>query len=181
MAVPRTEFKIVPATEEDAVALAQVESIANEEANSERGQRNLFHVIFGVPSEVRHNFRAKGLVDKMKNDPYGRNWKAVVEEDGQEKIVGWANWFFYTEPQPIEFKDIDWPAGMNSKGCNEFIHTLTAVRAKHQTGRKFGCKSTIVSIPVQSDYSYIFLTKEQTYKYLQRCRSTAEKESALVS
>lgn len=181
MAVPRQEFKIVPATEEDAVALAQVESIANEEANLARGQKNLSHVIFGPPSEVRHNFRAKGLVDKMKNDPYARNWKAVVEEDGQEKVVGWANWFFYTEPQPIEFKEIDWPAGTNAKACNEFISALTAVRAKHQTGRNFGCKSTTVSVPAQFDYSYIFLIKKQTCKSSRRCRSTAEKESALVS
>ena len=181
MAVPRIEFKIVPATEEDAVALAEVESIANEEANRARGPSNLCHIVFGPPNEVRHNFRAKGLVDKIKNDPYARNWKAVVEEDGQEKVVGWANWFFYTEPQPIEFKDIDWPAGTNVKACNEFIGTLTAVRAKHQTGRTYGCKSTIISTPAQFDYSYIFLIQEQTCKSLRRCQGTAEKESALVS
>ncbi|KAJ5198526.1 uncharacterized protein N7498_007643 [Penicillium cinerascens] len=147
MAVPRKEFKIVPATEEDAVALAEVESIANEEANLSRGQKNVSHVIFGPPNEVKHNFRAKGLVEKMKNDPFVRNWKAVVEEDGQEKIVGWANWFFYTEPQPIETKEIDWPAGMNAKGCNEFIGALTAMRAKYQTGRKFGYLQVLATLP----------------------------------
>lgn len=140
MAAPRIDFKILPATEEDAFTLAQVEAIANDEANKARGENNLSHVIFGPPSDVRMEFRAKGLVDKIKNDTYARNYKAVVEENGEEKIVGWANWFFYTEPQPIEFKEIDWPAGTNAKACNEFIQTLTAVRAKHQTGKKFGCK-----------------------------------------
>jgi hypothetical protein len=144
MAVPKTNFKIVPAVEGDAFALAQVESIANDESNKSRGASNVSHVIFGAPSEESQNFRAKGLVDKMKNDPYVRHWKAVVEEDGQEKIVGWANWFFFTEPQPIEWKDIEWPSAKNPKACNEFVGSLTAVRAKHQSGRKFGRKSSMV-------------------------------------
>lgn len=143
MAIPKPgyiQFKILPAIEEDCFALAQVESVANDEANKARGGKNISHVIFGPPSEVCQSFRAKGLVDKMKNDTYARNYKAVVEENGQQKIVGWASWFFFTEPQRIEFKELEWPTGVNSKACNEFIGTLTATRAKYMSGKTYGCK-----------------------------------------
>jgi hypothetical protein len=109
MTAPRIDFKILPATEEDAFALAQVEAISNEEANKARGENNLSHVIFGLPSDARHQFRAKGLVDKMKNDTYARNYKAVVEEDGKEKIVGWANWFFIPNRSPLRSRKLSGP------------------------------------------------------------------------
>ncbi|KAJ5667827.1 uncharacterized protein N7477_006397 [Penicillium maclennaniae] len=147
MEAPRIDFKILTATEEDAFTLAHVEAIANDEANKARGETNLSHVIFGPPSDARKEFRAKGIIDKMKNDKYARYCKAVVEENGEEKIVGWANWFFYTELQPIEFKEIDWPAGTNSTACNEFVRTLTTVRAKHQTGKKFGYLQVLATLP----------------------------------
>lgn len=137
-------FQILPAGEEDSQTLAEIESIANVESNKNRGKRNLSQVVFGPPNPTSQEFRARGLREKLQSDPYNRVWKAVVTDDnGNEKIVAWANWHFFTEPQPIEWKTLDFPAPVNSEGANAFISSATALRAKYMTGKRFACKFSV--------------------------------------
>lgn len=137
----RVEFKIHPATEEDCYTLAEIEAIANTTPTKTDPSQNPMKIIFGPPSKSSHEFRAKGLVDKLKDDRDSRMWKAVIsDENGSEKIVAWAHWFFYNEPPTIEWNDIEWPAPINGEGANEFLRNGHALRAKYMTGKRFGCK-----------------------------------------
>lgn len=136
------QFKILPATEEDCYTLAKIEAIANTQSSKTSPERNVTRILFGPPNKSSHEFRAKGLLEKLNNDKESRMWKAVVDEDGQEKIVAWAHWFFYTEPPTIEWKDIEWPAPINGAGANELLRNGHALRAKYMCGKSFGCTSS---------------------------------------
>lgn len=133
-------FQILLAVEDDAQTLAEIESIANVESNKNREGQNLSRVIFGPPNKAAQEFRAKNLIEKIQSDPFCRAFKAVVTEDGSEKIVAWAYWFFYTEPQPIEWTDVDFPPPVNSEGANDFIGSATKLRAKYMDGKRFACE-----------------------------------------
>lgn len=136
------EFTILPATENDCDALAEIEAVANGQTNKGKPESNLPRVIFGPPSKASQDFRAKDLLDKLKNDKFTRMWKAVVNDgNGKEKIAAWAHWYYYTEPQPIEWKDIEWPEPVNSDGANEYIGKAHAIRGKYMSGKKFACRS----------------------------------------
>lgn len=138
---PSLKFQILPATEEDCYTLAEIEAIANTTVTKTDPSQNPSRIIFGPPSRSSHEFRAKGLVDKVKDDRESRMWKAVViDETGSEKIVAWAHWFFYTEPPSIEWKDIEWPAPVNGEGANEFLRNGHVLRKKYMGGKRFGCK-----------------------------------------
>jgi hypothetical protein len=138
---PPQSFKILPAIEEDFLTLAQVESICNDTSAGTPIEANITHVMFGPPHPENHKFRAKGLVDQLNKDPTMKNYKAVVEEDGKEKIVAWASWNFYPEVTPIkDWVNLDWPASANSEACNDLIGRMTAIRKKYMSGRRFACR-----------------------------------------
>lgn len=133
-------FKILPATEEDFLKLAEIESISNDSMTGTPLEANITHIMFGPPNPENHKFRAKGLVDMLSKDPTMKNYKAVVEEDGKEKIVAWAQWNFYPEVTPIkDWANLDWPATANGEACNDLIGRMTAIRQKYMSGRKFAC------------------------------------------
>lgn len=137
----RMQFKILPATEADCTTLAEIEAIANTETNKGSPEESIPRIIFGPPAKGAIEFRAQGLVDKLNNDKESRMWKAVISgENGSEKIVAWAHWFFYTEPPTIEWKDIEWPAPIKGDGANELLRNGHALRAKYMSGKRFGCK-----------------------------------------
>lgn len=137
----RLSFKILPTTEKDCYTLAEIEALANTTATKTLPERNVSNVIFGGPSKASLEFREKMLVDKLNNDNESRIWKAVTsDENGQEKIVAWAQWFFYTEPPTIEWRDIEWTPPINRDGANELLRNSHAIRAKYMSGRRFGCK-----------------------------------------
>ncbi|KAJ6115200.1 hypothetical protein N7486_000978 [Penicillium sp. IBT 16267x] len=131
-------FKILPATEDDFLTLAEVEAICNDTVTETPQEANISHIMFGSPNAENHKFRAKGLVDNLSKEPSMRNYKAVVEEDGKEKIVAWASWNFFTEVQPIkDWVNLDWPATANGEACNDIIGRMTAMRQKYMSGRKY--------------------------------------------
>ncbi|KAJ5639944.1 uncharacterized protein N7484_007806 [Penicillium longicatenatum] len=141
-------FKILPATAEDFVTLAEVESISNETATNTPMEANISRIMFGPPNAENHKFRAKGLVDSLSKDSTMRNYKAVVEEDGKEKIVAWASWNFYPEVQPIkDWVDLDWPATANKEACNDLIGRMTAIRQQYMSGRRFAFLQVLATLP----------------------------------
>lgn len=135
-------FKILPTAEKDCYTLAEIEALANTTATKTLPERNVSNIIFGGPNKASLEFREKMLVDKVTNDHESRIWKAVINDDenGQEKIVAWAHWFFYTEPHTIEWEDIEWTAPINGDGANELMRNSHAIRAKYMSGKRFGCK-----------------------------------------
>ncbi|KAJ5691946.1 hypothetical protein N7462_001369 [Penicillium macrosclerotiorum] len=139
-------FEILLATEEDCPSLAKVEAVANTDADKEKPERNISRILFGPPDDV--SFRAKDLTEKLQSDRTVRLWKAVVtDEEGKKKIVGFAFWYLYTEPKPIpEWKDIEWPAGANSAGCNEFIRKVVETRIKHMSEMRFGFLQVLATL-----------------------------------
>ncbi|KAJ5771976.1 hypothetical protein N7520_002505 [Penicillium odoratum] len=140
-------FKILPATEDDFLALARVESISNDTVSKTPIEANVSRIMFGPPNEENHRFRAKGLADKLQKDPTMRNYKAVVEEDGKEKIVAWAEWNFYTEVEPIkDWVDIDWPATANGAACNDIIGKFTALRQKYMSGKRYAFLQVLATL-----------------------------------
>lgn len=137
----RMQFKILPAAEKDCYRFAEIEAIANTTATKTLPERNVANIIFRGPNKECLEFREKMLVDNVNNDNNSRIWKAVISgENGQEKIVAWAQWFFYTEPPTIEWKDIEWTAPINSEGANELLRISHTTRAKYMSGKRFGCK-----------------------------------------
>lgn len=124
---------------DDCLTLANIEAVANHEASKAKPDSNIARILLGPPGD--QSFRTKDLVDKMRNDPTLRIWKVVIGSEGEEKIIAYAFWNFYTEAKPIEeWKDIDWPAQANRDGCNQYMASVVAMRKKHMSGRKFGCR-----------------------------------------
>ncbi|KAJ5548554.1 hypothetical protein N7513_005788 [Penicillium frequentans] len=145
---PPLSFKILPATEEDFLTLAQVESICNDTSLGTPLEANITRIMFGPPHPENHKFRAKGLVDQLNKDPTMKNYKAVVEEDGKEKIVAWASWNFYPEVTPIkDWTNLDWPAPANREACNDIIGRMTAMRQKYMSGRRFAFLQVLATLP----------------------------------
>jgi hypothetical protein len=137
------DFQVIPATEDDCLTLAQVEAIAFDNSKKEPPGSNTFQIMFGSYSDVGNEFRRGNFLEKMQTDPTARFWKAVIkDENGQEKIIGWARWHYFTEPKIIEplKKDIPWPASANPDACNEFIGAVELAKKKHMDGKRFGCR-----------------------------------------
>lgn len=134
-------FEILPATEQDSSTLASIESTANDEANKARLSQNLSRVLFGPPCKTTQDFRAKDLTEKMQTDKSARFWKAVISHgEDKGKVVAWTQWYFYTEPQDIEWEEIEWPAPVNAKAANEVIGDGFAVRKGYMSGKRFACE-----------------------------------------
>lgn len=143
------DFEVLPATEDDCLELAQVQSIAFDNAKKEIPGANIFVTMFGPSSEEGNEFRRHGLVEKMKNDPTVRTWKAVLkDDDGKDKIIGWSLWHFFTEPKSVDLlkKDIPWPSTTNAEAANEFIGDAAVVRKRHMDDKRFGCKIWLMGL-----------------------------------
>lgn len=143
---PSIDFQILPATEDDCLALAKVEALAFDNAKKETPGSNTFQIMFGSCSEVGCAFRQQNFLEKMKEDATAYLWKAVINDgNGQEKIIGWATWHFFTEPKTVEplKQDIPWPPTANADACNEFIGDVAMARKRHMDGKEFACKSPL--------------------------------------
>lgn len=135
-------IEILPATEDDFVTLASIESIANDMMTKTQPTGNISKIMFGPPSEGNWEHRAKGLVEKMQKDPNAKIYKAVIKQsDGQSKTIAWSNWYFNTEGSKIDdWKDIEWPPSTNAVAANEIIGSLTRLRQKYMSEKKHACK-----------------------------------------
>ena len=145
------KFQILPATEDDFVALASVESIANHNMIKTKPENNITIIMFGSPKEESWQNRAKGLIETLQKDPSSRHYKAVVEEsDGSQKIIAWANWFFKTDDSEIEdWKDIEWPPSANAAAANLIIGELRRARKKHMGSKRHACESPSFMVPIK--------------------------------
>lgn len=133
------------ATEDDTLPLAQVEAVAFDDDEEEEPSSNMGRVMFGPPTESGVSFRAQELIQRMRTMPEVRFYKAVSqEEDGQEKVVGFGGWRFYTDPFPEEdtWEDKPWEFARNPQACNEFFGGLARTRTKYMGGQRFACMST---------------------------------------
>ncbi|KAJ5261371.1 hypothetical protein N7478_011966 [Penicillium angulare] len=142
-------FKILPATPDDFLALAEVEAVSNIEANQTPLESNVSYIMFSHPSDVQIQKRAEGLEKTSKEDPAMKSYKAVVEdENGREKIVAWAQWGFYTEIQPIkEWENIEWSPPANGEACNHCIGAMTNIRKKYMTGKRHAYLQVLATLP----------------------------------
>ncbi|KAF7715441.1 Uncharacterized protein PECH_007137 [Penicillium ucsense] len=144
----KPDYQILPATQSDCAAIAQVEALSNFHASNTSPRCNPAQVIFPPPDDV--SSRTKDLSDKTQNDPSMKMWKVVVTDqaDGQEKIVSLAIWHFYPEPKAVdEWKDIEWPANAQGEACNAFIRGMAALRKKHMSGKTFGHLQVLATLP----------------------------------
>lgn len=140
---PKLDFRVIPATEEDCMTLAQIQAIAYDNAKKDSPETNIYQRMFGSYNEEVNKFREQGILGKMRQDPTAHFFKAVTQdENGQEKIMGWTLWFYFTNPKIVEFSKIEdqWPSTANVDCANEFIGDSTLVRAKYMSGKRFGCK-----------------------------------------
>jgi len=140
---PRVEFKVIPATEEDCMTLAQTQAIAYDNAKKDTPETNIYQRMFGSYSDEVNAFREQGFVNKMQQDPTAHFFKAVTQDaNGQERMMGWTLWYYFTEPKIVEHFKIEtpWPSTANVDCANEFIGESTLVRAKYMNGKRFGCK-----------------------------------------
>lgn len=132
MSNPLVNVEILPATEEDTLALAQIESAAFQGSDPRLGA-----VLFGPPTPQGHERRSKDLIGVMNNDPTVKFTKAVV--DGQ--IAAWAEWHYYAEPfSPKEWEDKEFPDFTSPAGCNEFFGLIQKRKNKHLAGSRFACE-----------------------------------------
>ncbi|KAJ5116595.1 hypothetical protein N7456_000943 [Penicillium angulare] len=142
-------FRILPATPEDFLALAEVEAVANIAATQTPLESNVSYVMFGLPSDVCIQNRAKGLEKMLTDDPAMVSYKGVVEdENGQDKIVAWAQWGFYTEIKPIkEWENITWSPPANGEACNHCIGAMTNIRKKYMSGKRHAFLQVLATLP----------------------------------
>lgn len=134
-----TTVTIQRATEADIPSLVQNESNAFDASDPPDARPNLGEIMFGPPTEDRQERRVKDLLEKMHTLPEARFFKAVVADNGKEKIVGFALWHCYTDPIPVEdtWKDLAWEGAANPAACNEFIGGMARVRTKNMGGKRF--------------------------------------------
>lgn len=136
------QFKILPATEDDFPALAEVEAISNTGATKTPLESNVTYLMFGLPNDECIQSRVTGLKETSRDDPALTSYKGVVVDgQGEEKVVAWAQWGFYTEEQPIkDYVDKEWPSSANGEACNDIIRVFSAARQKYMSGKKHACK-----------------------------------------
>lgn len=157
------QVTILPATEADSLALAQIESIAfssssqnnsNNDSDS-NASSSLGYIMFGPPSAEGQAFRAKDIAEKIRTDPTLKVWKAVIdsndnddekEEEGKKKIVAWAAWHLYHDPWPgQEWQDKeDWPGARNPQACNDFFGAIARKRSQYMGGKRYACIPHII-------------------------------------
>lgn len=159
MAQPKPEITIVPADENDTLVLAQIESLAfdapspyalsrNNKPESDKGQEKPLsqgRLMFGIPSAQGHAIRAHAINERLKTSPDYHIYKAILREnDGTEKIVGFAAWRFCADvPFPVEdtWKDLPWEGAANPTACNDFFGGMARLRTRNLGGRKVACTS----------------------------------------
>lgn len=127
----------------DILSLAQNESDALYTYSAEEGP-SLLQIMFGAPTAERISRRAEGLLMEMQKNPEIRMFKAVViDENMNSKIVGFAQFRYYTDPLPHEdgWQDQIWEGAANPMACNEFIGALARNRNKYMGGKRFICMS----------------------------------------
>ncbi|KAJ5721227.1 uncharacterized protein N7483_009161 [Penicillium malachiteum] len=148
---PRSiRFQILPATADDFYALAEVEAVSNLAAAKVARESNITYLMFGHPKSGECNKdRARGLNEMLRTDPAMKNYKAVVQDDnGQDKIVAWAQWGFYTEVQPIkDWTDREWPETANAAACNGIIAEISSARKKHMSGKTHAFLQVLATLP----------------------------------
>ncbi|KAL1967794.1 hypothetical protein VTN77DRAFT_2483 [Rasamsonia byssochlamydoides] len=157
------QVTVLPATQADCLTLAQIESIAfhstsnhnngnNSSADDSGRPSTLARVMFGPPTAEGHAFRAKDLAEKMQTDPSLRVFKAVVNVDArkeeQHKIVAWAGWHYYFDPQPIEeWQDKEWPGSWSPQACNDFFGTIARKRNQYMGEKRYALLEVLVTLP----------------------------------
>ncbi|KAJ5633559.1 hypothetical protein N7528_001401 [Penicillium herquei] len=148
---PRSiKFQILPATADDFYALAEVEAVSNLAATKTALESNITYLMFGQPkTEACNKDRANGLNEMLTSDPAMKNYKAVVQdENGQDKIVAWAQWGFYTEVPVIkDWADREWPEGANAAACNGIIAGISSARKKHMAGKPHAFLQVLATLP----------------------------------
>lgn len=161
MAQPKAEITIVPADENDTLILAQIESMAfdgpssyalgrtNTTASDKEQPLSQNRLMFGIPSAEGFAIRARGINERLKTSPDYHIYKAVLkEDDGTEKIVGFAAWRFCADvPFPVEdtWKDLPWEGAANPTACNDFFGGMAKLRTKNLGGKKVACASSFFS------------------------------------
>lgn len=128
------------ATEADIRSLAQNETDAFNASNTPEEGPNLGEIMFGPPTADRLDRRIKDLLEKMRTLPEARFFKAVIPDDnGNDRIVGFALWHCYTDPIPVEdtWQDLPWEGAANPAACNEIIGGMARVRTKYMGGKRF--------------------------------------------
>ncbi|KAI2786862.1 hypothetical protein POX_g09258 [Penicillium oxalicum] len=147
----RLDYKILPATQSDCAAIAQVEALSNFNSSKTAPRCNPAQVIFPPPDDV--SSRTKDFSEKTQNDPSMKIWKAVATVDGVDKIVAMTVWHFYPEPKIVDdWKDIDWPSNAQGEACNGFIRGMASLRKKHMSGKEFGHLQVLATLPEYRGY-----------------------------
>ncbi|KUL89866.1 hypothetical protein ZTR_02783 [Talaromyces verruculosus] len=170
------EITIVPADENDTLALARIETMAfdgpspyalsrnnraadlNAPESDKEQEQPLSHnrIMFGLPSAEGYAIRARELNERLKTNPDYRIYKAVLKEevDGtereKEKIVGFAAWRFCADsPFPVEdtWKDLPWEGAANPTACNDFFGGMARLRTKNLGGRNVALLETLTIDP----------------------------------
>lgn len=159
MAQPKPQITIVPADENDTLALAQIETLAfdgpssyalsrKNAQESDKGQEKPLsqnRLMFGLPSAEGYAIRARSLNERLKTSPDYHIYKAVLKEEAdaqEEKIVGFAAWRFCADvPFPVEdtWKDLPWEGAANPTACNDFFGGMARLRTKNFGGRRVAC------------------------------------------
>lgn len=168
MTQTKPEIRIVPADENDTLALAQIESMAfdgpslyalsktnstglNETDPDKKPPLSLNRLMFGIPSAEGYAIRARGINERLKTSPDYQIYKAVLKENDaqQEKIVGFAAWRFCADvPFPVDtWKDLPWEGAANPTACNDFFGKLASLRTKNIGGKKAALLETLTIDP----------------------------------
>ncbi|KAL1953191.1 hypothetical protein VTO42DRAFT_3397 [Malbranchea cinnamomea] len=150
MAPSPSPIQILPATEDDCLAIADIESLAFE---PDPGSR----IMFGPRNVANLPFRAAQLKEVMNTDPTVRFFKAVVDD----QIVAAAQWHFRTNPDwhlgkgpgpnPSTMCGIDpptsWPPGSNAPALDAFFGWIYEVRKRRMGGKAHALLSLLVTRP----------------------------------
>ncbi|EED21794.1 conserved hypothetical protein [Talaromyces stipitatus ATCC 10500] len=167
MTQTKPEITVVRATENDTLVLAEIESLAfdgpspyalnrtntTSENEPDKGSEPISQnrIMFGLPSAEGRAIRARGINERLKTSSDYHIYKAVLEEeDGKEKIVGFAAWRFCAdEPFPVEdtWKDLPWEGCANPRACNDFFGAIARFRTKYLGGKKVALLETLVIHP----------------------------------
>lgn len=145
-----TPIEILPATEADCLAIADIESLAFE-------RDPMTQATFGPRDIGALPKRSAQLQELITVDPTVRFFKAVV--DGQ--IVAAAQWHIRTDPEwhlpnlersEGEFvKGVDvptsWPPGANASALNDFFGWIYGVRKRRMGGKKHILLALLVTRP----------------------------------
>ncbi|KAH8695932.1 acyl-CoA N-acyltransferase [Talaromyces proteolyticus] len=149
-------ISVLPATEEDYLALAQVESQAfsDPDDTSSDVPSTIGGVMFGPPSAEGQAARAKDLAKLVRTVPGMRLFKAVAHDpdaacDNYTKTIGIGGWIYYTDPHPTEdpWEDKPWEGARDPRACNDYFGEFSRRKTRIMGGKRFAYLQVLAILP----------------------------------